>query len=215
MAHPPSFFPLVNWSLQGMEVGILATLTIGFSWPCRHWIEAGSRSSVWNPRGNHADPAGHGRAVCRRDHLLDGRGPGRADGGTHSCIGGAILAACLSLQTGLRISYFGDPLPNTYYLKLAGYPFSLRITRDHAVRGRQRADEKGQPDTRFEHAQRGGDRRGNPGPQEARAGGQLPLMGQPRTRRASAASTPRKTGRGCLMAARGLRVEGSLSFKRL
>jgi len=32
-------------------------------------------------------------------------------------------------QTIFRIIYFGDPLPNTYYLKMTGYPIHLRITR--------------------------------------------------------------------------------------
>jgi hypothetical protein len=33
------------------------------------------------------------------------------------------------VQTALRVGYYGDPLPNTYYLKMTGYPMHLRITR--------------------------------------------------------------------------------------
>src|SRR6266436_5635008 len=40
-----------------------------------------------------------------------------------------ILLCVCAAQTAFRVWYFGDPLPNTYYLKLTGYPLMLRITR--------------------------------------------------------------------------------------
>lgn len=43
--------------------------------------------------------------------------------------GGLVFAFFLGSQTLFRMVYYGDPLPNTYYLKMTGYPFFLRITR--------------------------------------------------------------------------------------
>jgi hypothetical protein len=34
-----------------------------------------------------------------------------------------------ALQTGFRLWYFGELLPNTYYLKMTGYPLELRLSR--------------------------------------------------------------------------------------
>ncbi len=44
-------------------------------------------------------------------------------------IGFGLLAISIGSQTVFRILYFGDPLPNTYYLKMTGYPAVWRITR--------------------------------------------------------------------------------------
>lgn len=41
----------------------------------------------------------------------------------------AILAGFLALQFGVRYLYYGEILPNTYYLKMTGYPLLLRISR--------------------------------------------------------------------------------------
>ncbi len=40
-----------------------------------------------------------------------------------------VLLACILSQTLFRLWYFGEWLPNTYYLKLTGYPFLPRVTR--------------------------------------------------------------------------------------
>jgi hypothetical protein len=47
----------------------------------------------------------------------------------HFVIGGAILAAFVIAQIGFNYSYYGYPFPNTYYLKLTGFPLIPRITR--------------------------------------------------------------------------------------
>lgn len=54
----------------------------------------------------------------RRRHLLWGLGS---------------LAAALAVQTGARWLYYGDALPNTYYLKLTGYPLLPRVQRGLAT----------------------------------------------------------------------------------
>jgi hypothetical protein len=38
-----------------------------------------------------------------------------------------IPAGCLAVQTGVRLWYYGEWLPNTYYLKMTGYPITWRI----------------------------------------------------------------------------------------
>ena len=53
-------------------------------------------------------------APRRREHLLYGAG---------------LLALFLAAQILLSWWYFGDPLPNTYYLKMTGYPALPRILR--------------------------------------------------------------------------------------
>jgi hypothetical protein len=46
------------------------------------------------------------------------------------CLWGIVsLGAGLAVQTGFRVVYYGDLLPNTYYLKMTGYPALLRIAR--------------------------------------------------------------------------------------
>jgi hypothetical protein len=45
----------------------------------------------------------------------------------HLLTGGTFAVVCLALPTGFRIWYFGDPLPNTHYLRMTGYPVPLRV----------------------------------------------------------------------------------------
>lgn len=47
----------------------------------------------------------------------------------HLLLGLALLVLFLGGQTLARYLYYGDILPNTYYLKLEGFPFTLRILR--------------------------------------------------------------------------------------
>jgi arabinofuranosyltransferase len=48
-------------------------------------------------------------------------------------IGLGVLSISIGSQTIFRIWYFGDPLPNTYYLKMTGYPVMWRIIRGLAT----------------------------------------------------------------------------------
>jgi arabinofuranosyltransferase len=51
----------------------------------------------------------------------------------HLAWGIGFLALFLGTQTVARVLYYGDILPNTYYLKMTGYPLLWRITRGAAV----------------------------------------------------------------------------------
>lgn len=47
----------------------------------------------------------------------------------HLAVGLGLLAAVVAAQTGFRLVYYGEWLPNTYYLKMTGYPLVFRMSR--------------------------------------------------------------------------------------
>jgi arabinofuranosyltransferase len=47
----------------------------------------------------------------------------------HAVTGTLILALLVAAQTGFNFYYYGYPFPNTYYLKLTGFPLIPRVTR--------------------------------------------------------------------------------------
>ena len=122
------YFPLNNWSLQGMEVGLQALLlsaTLLFS------IRA-LKEKRFSPlpyvllslgillRMDTAAPALAATAALawldeprRKKHLIWGLG---------------AITATLGGLTLFRLIYYGDWLPNTYYLKLGGVSTILRIS---------------------------------------------------------------------------------------
>jgi hypothetical protein len=51
-------------------------------------------------------------------------------------VGASIVAIFLAIQIALRIRYYGAPLPNTYYLKLVGFPAAARIAFGALTAGR-------------------------------------------------------------------------------
>ncbi len=123
------YYPINNWALQGLEVGALVCLTTGCS-----WLALGS------PRAQCPAPLlysvlGIGTLV-RPDMVIiyltvtgfcwfvDPVGRQRT-----VIVAGLVLALCVLAQTGFRLWYFGDLLPNTYYVKMTGYPVALRMSR--------------------------------------------------------------------------------------
>ena len=123
------YFPLSNWSLQGMEVGVL-TLIMGMSiWGTLRSIKL-NEFSVW--------PyilLGVGTLV-RIDMIVlfltivvfvaivDEKNRSKT-----LVFGLLVLMVFVLLQTLFRLWYYGEILPNAYYLKMTGYPLLLRITR--------------------------------------------------------------------------------------
>jgi len=123
------YLPLINWSLQGMETGLLAlavaaaVLLAARSWdrdevPTGALLLLGAATFV---RIDMVVPflaiwffSAFSSPVRRRRTLV---------------LGGIVLAGVLFVQTAARLAYYGDPLPNTYYLKMTGYPFFLRLAR--------------------------------------------------------------------------------------
>lgn len=121
------YYPLNTWALQGMEVSALTLLVSLAVWKSIRAIRS-NRFTFWPYvflaigtllRMDAAVPYVIVMAFCaysqpkyRRQHLLWGAG---------------LLAAFLGGQTLLRLWYYGEILPNTYYLKLGGIALSSRI----------------------------------------------------------------------------------------
>jgi hypothetical protein len=128
------YLPINHWSLQGMEVGLLTLLvsvaTLGAvrclrsgTVPLWLYLVLGIGTLV---RPDMVIPLGavwlflvitSATRVWRR-HLLAG-----------------LLTFVISAlgQTVFRLWYFHDILPNTYYLKMTGYPILLRVSRGAVV----------------------------------------------------------------------------------
>jgi hypothetical protein len=124
-----TYLPLNNWSLQGSEVAALAPLIAGAALIAIGGLSRGSwrAAPYWLL----------GAAVLIR---LDMAVPfvvllvamtrfDEAHRQRHLLVGGALLAATVAMHLAFGFWYFGDPLPNTYYLKMTGFPTLLRITR--------------------------------------------------------------------------------------
>ena len=123
------YLPLINWTLQGMETGLQAfmvlILTIGIirgirdgSVPVWVFVFAGIGTLV--------------RVDMTAPYLIVWLFTVWALPGERKrniFLGAAVLVLFLGGQTLARFLYYGDPLPNTYYLKMTGYPVILRITR--------------------------------------------------------------------------------------
>jgi len=124
-----TYLPINNWSLQGMEVSVLVLLTTACLWMVVRNYETGVFSPVVYlllglatlVRADMAVPYAAvlsflvaADPVHRRRHLVWGV---------------AALACAVAVQTLFRLSYYGELLPNTFYLKVTGIPFVFRIAR--------------------------------------------------------------------------------------
>ncbi|GAB4536740.1 MAG: hypothetical protein Fur0018_27440 [Anaerolineales bacterium] len=123
------YLPLNNWALQGMEVSVLCLLLSAAVWLAlrnldmdrfSYWPYVLLSLGVWTrtdmlvPMLTLTGVLALTDAKRRRTHLAWGLG---------------LMAVSLGAQTVLRQAYFGAPLPNTYYLKVAGTPLILRVQR--------------------------------------------------------------------------------------
>ena len=123
------FFPLNHWAYLGMEVSLMTLLVSLSAWlallvwkrgvsPWLLYIFLATATTV------RIDAAVWGVVILgflwwvdtgrRRQHLLTGA---------------SVLVGAVLLQIGLQAWYYGDIFPNTYYLKMTGYPFFWRILR--------------------------------------------------------------------------------------
>ncbi len=116
------YAPLAIWSLQGSDVAIIAALTLLALWRVLDHLE---RTGEW-PLDVFAILAVG--VVMRLDtsvvyavfvagSLLLGRRRLAT-----AALGGALLVAMWAALMGFGALYYGDPLPNTYYLKATGSP---------------------------------------------------------------------------------------------
>jgi hypothetical protein len=121
-------YPLVFWSLRGLEVGLLALLidaAILLAWRAedgqlpRRWLLALVLSAMVLVRDDAFIPA----LIVLVFLAVDARTRGLAK------ICGLWVVGTLLGHVVFRVAYYGAPLPNTYYLKLAGIPLGVRLTR--------------------------------------------------------------------------------------
>jgi hypothetical protein len=122
------YFPLNNWSLQGMEVGLEAllltsgillgvlSLTNSKTLP---WMYVLLGLAVWL----RMDAAAPALATMATFALIDA--PQRR---RHLAWGLGAIFGVLTALTIFRLSYYGEWLPNTYYLKLGEGSLVLRIS---------------------------------------------------------------------------------------
>lgn len=119
--------PLVNWSVQGTEVSVL-TLAVTAS----VWLALRALDTDAVPYGLYAllglstvcriDMAVFAGSVLLSLAMLQPREWKR-----HLILGGSFILAFLIAQLGFNLLYYGNCLPNTYYLKMTGYPLWGRL----------------------------------------------------------------------------------------
>ncbi len=126
------YFPLDNWALQGAEVSILTLMSsaavlaaLRFEAPRAPVALAAilGISTLVRP-----DTAGFAFVLLATILALSPKERWR-----QVIAIGAVVGLFLAAQTIFRIAYYGDILPNTYYLKLTGYPLIARLGRGLSV----------------------------------------------------------------------------------
>ena len=128
------YYPLSYWTLMGMETGLLALLILACALFGLRWIRRGRSSDLaWM-----SVTAGLA-FLTRNDSLILSAlvfgyaavASGRRKMDRASLLSLARAAAILSLfvlaQTAFRYAYYGELLPNTYFLKLTRYPLNIRL----------------------------------------------------------------------------------------
>lgn len=127
------YLPLNNWGLQGTEVSLLTLVMSAQAWMAVRYLNTGRWSGplylllglATLIRPDMAVPA-----VLILAFLAVVDAPRRA---RHALTGAIPLVLVGIAQTLFRLYYFNDLLPNTYYLKLTGYPLLPRMTRGALV----------------------------------------------------------------------------------
>jgi hypothetical protein len=123
------YLPLNNWAIQGMEVGVLTLFVSLAVWTSLKSICSGEFPWLLYVLMGlsllvRIDMLVPCVIISAYLALVDANRRWR-----HGLVAIAVLGLSLALQTAFRLWYFGDLLPNTYYLKMTGYPALLRIAR--------------------------------------------------------------------------------------
>ena len=128
------YLPINNWSLQGMEVGWLTLMVSVATLGAIRCLRTGT-APLWLYL-----VLGIGTLVRPDAAITFGAvwlflivaSPTRARR-RHLLAGFLIFALSGLGQTAFRLWYFHDIFPNTYYLKMTGYPILLRVSRGAVV----------------------------------------------------------------------------------
>lgn len=127
------YLPLNTWSLQGTEVSVLALIVSVAAWWTLRALRDGRFSAgpylllgvaTWIRLDMAVPFAALALFLALQDR------PHRA---RHVLLAPLILAAFLAPQFLLRHWYYGEWLPNTYTLKMEGYPLVKRLTHGYEI----------------------------------------------------------------------------------
>lgn len=121
------YFPLNRWGLMGMEVSLIILLMTIAVYYAAAALEEGRFTAVPYVIGiiliyTRIDAVLFLAVITAYMGLSRGQ-----DRKKHIIYGAVSLAAALIPQTIFRLAYYGDILPNTYYLKMTGYPVFWRV----------------------------------------------------------------------------------------
>jgi hypothetical protein len=129
LALTASYLPINNWSLQGMEVGALVLLVT----VCASLAIAMTETGTFRPAlyvllgfGTLLRPDMVVPFAAFLSFLLIADPANRRN---HLAWGALVLGIMVGAQTAFRFWYYGDILPNTYYLKMTGVPLAVRMGR--------------------------------------------------------------------------------------
>ena len=123
------YLPLLNWSLQGMEVGALALLVAAAAHLLLRDLARERFSLLPYLMLGVAMLVRFDALVMVAAMLLFGVWWDRRHWKQHLLVGIGTLALFGGGETLFRLLYYGEPFPNTYYLKMTGFPTSLRVLR--------------------------------------------------------------------------------------
>ncbi|HLE04617.1 MAG TPA: glycosyltransferase family 39 protein [Anaerolineales bacterium] len=123
------YYPLNNWGLLGNEVALLTLFVTAAVWLAvsglrRSEVSLGLYIMMAVGLLIRIDALVPFCAIWLYLALVDRRNRRK-----HLLWGGGLLVGVLLASTVFRMLYYGDVLPNTYYLKMTGYPVLLRIAR--------------------------------------------------------------------------------------
>jgi arabinofuranosyltransferase len=129
LALTATYLPINAWSLEGMEVGVVVLLTTIALWLAIRTLDDRTfHASVYGVLGASTfvrpDMAVPLAALCAFMSAAD-----RLHWRRHLAWGALTLLAAASIQGVFAKWYYGDVLPNTYYLKVAGVPLLVRLAR--------------------------------------------------------------------------------------
>jgi hypothetical protein len=124
-----TYLPLNNWALQGMEVSVLVLLMTMCTWLAIRSLDTGTFTSalyVLLGIGTWVRPD---IAVPYLGFLSFMLVADPAHRRHHTLWGVGVLVFVVVVQSAFRLGYYGDILPNTYYLKMTGVPLTVRVAR--------------------------------------------------------------------------------------
>ncbi len=127
------YVPLNNWGLQGSEVCIVTLIMSASAWLAIRCVESeASAVPLYLLLGMatlfRLDAFVPAMIVIGMLAVVDQRRRWQ-----HALLGTLVLVAFLGAQTVARLYYYHDVLPNTYYLKMTGFPLIPRLTRGAIV----------------------------------------------------------------------------------